>query len=132
MPIRRLVAILALLVACWSCSTTSPSKTPASPPTIYDVDSPGVSLPVPVKQVKPAYTPEALRNRVQGVVLMSAIVLSDGTVGEVAVLRSLDTQFGLDESAIRATKQWLFLPGTRNGLAVAVRVTVELSFTISG
>jgi TonB family protein len=61
---------------------------------------------------------------------LAAVVLSDGTVGKVAVLRSLDTTFGLDEQAVRATRQWVFNAGTKDGAAVAVRVTVEMTFTL--
>jgi TonB family protein len=54
----------------------------------------------------------------------------DGTVGDVRVTKSLDTIFGLDEEAIRAAKQWQFLPGKRFGQPVAVLVGIELSFTL--
>jgi protein TonB len=82
-----------------------------------------------VKDVKPSYTAQAIAARIQGTVLLSAVVLSDGTVGDVTVLRSLDTMFGLDAQAVTAAKQWLFSPGTKDGMAVAVRVTIEMSFT---
>jgi protein TonB len=76
------------------------------------------------------YTAEAIRNGIQGSVLLAAVVLPDGTVGEVTVLRSLDTVFGLDAQAVLAAKQWLFNPGMKDGLPVAVRVTIELTFTL--
>src|SRR5436309_14528701 len=56
----------------------------------------GVSLPVVSKEVKPTYTPEARAAKIQGQVLLEAVVLADGTVGATNVLRSLDTEFGLD------------------------------------
>ena len=90
----------------------------------------GVSRPTTVKEVRPAYTPQALAARIQGGVLLAVIVLSDGTVGEVTVIRSLDTMFGLDAEAVSAAKQWLFTPGTKDGQAVAVRVTIEFTFTV--
>ena len=61
---------------------------------------------------------------------MTVVVLSDGTVGEVTVLRSLDTTFGLDGQAVLAAKQWVFNPGMKDGLPVAVRVTIEMTFTL--
>ena len=97
--------------------------------TVYDVGN-GVSLPTVLKEVKPAYTSEAIANRIQGTVLMSVVVLPDGTVGEVTVIRSLDTVFGLDAQAVLATKQWMFAPGMKDGVAVAVRVTIEMTFTL--
>jgi TonB family protein len=51
-------------------------------------------------------------------------------VGEVQVLRSLDSVFGLDQEAIKAAKQWKFAPGTRLGEPVSVLVTIELQFTL--
>ena len=50
--------------------------------------------------------------------------------GRLEVVRSLDSTFGLDEEALKAAKQWRFAPGTRFGQAVAVLVTIELTFTL--
>jgi outer membrane biosynthesis protein TonB len=36
----------------------------------------------------------------------------------------------LDAQAVLAAKQWLFNPGMKDGVAVAVRVTIEMSFTL--
>jgi periplasmic protein TonB len=52
----------------------------------------------------------------------------DGSVGDVRVLRSFSPSFGLDAEAVRAVKQWRFHPGSRDGRAVAMYVTVELTF----
>ena len=90
----------------------------------------GVETPRLLREVTPKYTAEAMRAKVQGVVLVEAVVLPDGTVGDVTVIRSLDRVFGLDEEAIRAARQWRFLPGTRFGEPVAVLVTIELTFTL--
>ena len=90
----------------------------------------GVETPQPISQVKPRYTAEAMRAKVQGSVWLEAVVLPDGTVGDVKVVRSLDDNFGLDLEAIKAAKQWRFRPGTRLGEPVAVLVTIELTFTL--
>jgi protein TonB len=90
----------------------------------------GVNLPVALREVKPQYTADAMRAKVQGTVLLECVVLPDGTVGPVEVVRSLDTTFGLDQEAIKAAKQWRFKPGTRFGEPVAVLVTIELTFTL--
>jgi TonB family protein len=90
----------------------------------------GVNLPQPLKEVKPQYTADAMRAKVQGTVLLECVVLPDGSVGNVEVVRSLDSAFGLDQEAIKAAKQWRFRPGTRFGEPVAVLVTIELTFTL--
>jgi TonB family protein len=90
----------------------------------------GVQLPQPIKEVKPQYTADAMRAKVQGTVLLECVVLPNGDVGSVEVVRSLDSTFGLDQEAIKAAKQWRFKPGTRFGEPVAVLVTIELTFTL--
>jgi len=56
--------------------------------------------------VRPNYTAEAMRAKVQGVVRLEGVVLSDGTVGDVHVTRSLDSVFGLDQEAMKAAKRY--------------------------
>ncbi|MBI4888701.1 MAG: energy transducer TonB [Acidobacteria bacterium] len=90
----------------------------------------GIINPRVLREVKPQYTAEAMRAKVQGTVLLECVVQPDGSVGRVDVVRSLDPTFGLDQEAIRAAKQWRFQPGTRFGEPVAVLVTIELTFTL--
>jgi protein TonB len=90
----------------------------------------GVLLPKPLREVKPQYTADAMRAKVQGTVWLECVVLPDGSVGKVEVVRSLDSTFGLDQEAVKAAKQWRFAPGTRFGEPVAVLVTIELTFTL--
>jgi TonB family protein len=90
----------------------------------------GITLPSVVREVRPAYTADAMRAKVQGSVWLECIVMPDGTVGEVKVTRSLDPIFGLDQEAIKAAKQWRFRPGMRQGEPVPVIITIELTFTL--
>jgi protein TonB len=90
----------------------------------------GVTLPSILREVKPGYTAEAMRAKLQGVVLLEAVVMPDGSVGTVHVTRSLDANLGLDQEAIKAVRQWRFKPGTRFGQPVPVIVEVELTFTL--
>ena len=90
----------------------------------------GVSLPVVVKQVKALYTQEAMDAHIEGTVGLEVVVQADGAVGDVKVARSLDPTYGLDQEAVKAMKQWQFKPGTKDGKAVAVRVDVEIRFTL--
>lgn len=90
----------------------------------------GVTTPRLLQQVKPAYTSDAMRAKVQGTVLLQCTVMPDGTVADIRVIRSLDPIFGLDQEAVRAARQWRFAPGTRMGEPVKVEVTIELSFSL--
>ena len=62
--------------------------------------------------------------------LLECVVRTDGTVGDVQVIRSLDPTFGLDQQAVTAARKWRFAPGTRLGEAVSVLITIELTFTL--
>jgi periplasmic protein TonB len=90
----------------------------------------GVTLPQVIREVKPDYTDEAKAAGIRGTVWMRVVVKADGKVGDVKVTRSLDSEFGLDDQAVKAAKQWEFKPGTKDGKAVAVEVTIEMTFTL--
>jgi TonB family protein len=90
----------------------------------------GVDSPRLLRSVRPNYTAEAMRAKVQGVVRLEGVVMPDGSVGDVKVTRSLDQAFGLDQEAIKAAKQFKFVPGTRFGEPVAVLVSFEIEFTL--
>jgi periplasmic protein TonB len=90
----------------------------------------GVTQPRLLREVKPNYTADAMRAKIQGVVWLEAVVLENGSVGQVRVTRSLDPTFGLDQEAERTVKKWLFAPGTRLGQPVPVLIEIEMSFTL--
>jgi periplasmic protein TonB len=90
----------------------------------------GVTNPRVLQEIKPQYTADAMRAKVQGAVWLECIVMPDGTVGDVKVIRSLDSTFGLDQEAIKAARKWRFVPGMRQGEPVPVIVTIELTFTL--
>jgi TonB family protein len=90
----------------------------------------GIENPVVLREVKPQYTADAMRAKIQGVVVVECIILPDGTVGDVQVVKSLDPTFGLDQEAVKAAKQWRFAPGKKQGQPVPVLVTIELAFNL--
>lgn len=90
----------------------------------------GVTTPVPLNSVKPQYTSEAMRARIQGTVLVECVVQPNGECTNVQIVHSLDPTFGLDQEAIKAAQKWRFKPGTRLGQPVPVLVTIELSFAL--
>jgi TonB family protein len=98
---------------------------------VYQIGN-GVTSPVLIREIKPNYTSEAMRAKLQGIVEMEAVVMPDGTVdpNRIKITRSLDQSFGLDQQAVIAVKKWLFRPGTFKGQPVPVLVNVELTFTL--
>jgi len=88
----------------------------------------GVSAPVVIKEVKPEYTPEAKKAKIQGVVVLECVVETDGAVGDVDVTKSLDP--GLDAEAVKAARLWRFEPGKKDKKPVRVRITLEMTFTL--
>jgi periplasmic protein TonB len=90
----------------------------------------GIESPRPIHIVKPLYTPDAMRARIQGEAWVECVVLPDGSVARARIVRSLDGPLGLDDEALRAALQWRFIPGRRLGQPVAVRVTIAIEFHI--
>ena len=88
----------------------------------------GVRLPLMLTAGKPRYTADAMGRQVQGAVLLEAVVLPDGSVGPVCVVKSLDPD--LDASALAAAKAFRFSPGSENEKPVPVLVRIELTFTL--
>ena len=90
----------------------------------------GVSSPRLLRDVRPAYTAEAMRARISGTVGLSCVVDRDGSVRDCRLTRSLDPHYGLDLEAIRAAQRWQFAPGRRGVEPVPVRVTIEMAFSL--
>jgi TonB family protein len=87
-----------------------------------------LAAPVAVHKVDPGYTPDAVREKVQGQVVLHAIIRKDGHVERVEVLHSLDSR--LDQRAIAALQRWEFQPATRNGAPVDLEAVVNIPFSL--
>ena len=92
----------------------------------------GVERPVLTVEVQPRYTPGAMGAAIQGVVVLEGIVGIDGQIREMRMRRSLDSELGLDQEAVRAVRQWRFTPGTKSGRPVPILVDIEVSFRLTG
>ncbi len=77
---------------------------------------------------QPRYTEEARQARIQGVVILQAIVDTVGNVTDVEVIKGLP--LGLTESAIEAVSEWKFRPATLEGMPVAVFYSLTVSFRV--
>ena len=71
---------------------------------------------------------EARLARLQGTVVLQALIKSDGTVDVIRVVRGLP--YGLTDSAADALKQWKFRPGTKGGQNVDVALNIEINFNL--
>jgi TonB family protein len=71
-----------------------------------------------------------MRAKIQGVVVVEAVVDVDGRVDRARVAQSLDSTYGLDEQALAAVRQWTFTPGQLNGDRVPVLVVLMVSFRL--
>jgi len=112
-----------------ACIVMATAILSAQEQTVYKPGN-GVTLPAVIKQVKAAYTQEAMNAHIEGDVGLEVVVLADGSVGDVRVSKSLDPTYGLDQQAVNAIKQWTFKPGTKDGKPVAVQVDVVIRFTL--
>ena len=77
--------------------------------------------------MNPVYPPIAQSARVQGVVIIEAVIGPTGQVQEARVLRSIPL---LDSAALDAVKQWEYTPTLLNGVPVPVIMTVTVNFTL--
>jgi protein TonB len=89
-----------------------------------------VKAPIKVKQIPPVYPELARKARIQGVVIVEAVIDREGNVIRAKVLRSPGAHFGFDQAAIDAVKQWKFKPGTQNGKPVDVIFTLTVIFKL--
>jgi protein TonB len=99
---------------CVGCSGNGPVVNPDEAPHL-------------LKQVKPVYPQDAFVKKVEGTVLIEAIVDATGHVVRPRVVRSIPV---LDAAAIVAVQQWLFAPARHHGIAVASYIRAPIAFRI--
>ena len=87
-----------------------------------------IKPPMKVKDVRPRYPRALVDGRVEGNILMQALIGTDGRVRNVEVVSPVDAD--LEEEAIRAVSQWEFSPTWLNCQAIEVRMFVTVSFKI--
>jgi len=88
----------------------------------------GVAAPVLLYKLEPSYSFEARAAKVQGTVVLSVVVGTDGKAADVQLRKSVG--YGLDEQAVNAITQWKFKPGMRDGMAVPVQASIEVNFRL--
>ena len=91
--------------------------------------APAIRPPLPLRKVDPKYIQSAVTDRVEGKVLLSAVIRKDGHVESVVLLHGLDDR--LDRSAEEALAKWVFEPAIRNGSPVDVDAVFEIPFHLA-
>jgi protein TonB len=91
--------------------------------------SQGVAEGLLIHQVKPTYPPLARQARVQGAVVLQAVISKDGTIQNLRVVSGHPM---LVQSALDAVKQWRYKPYFLNGEPVEVETSITVNFTLAG
>jgi TonB family protein len=87
-----------------------------------------LTAPVVIEKVDPAYPGILMHQRIEGTVTLYAVIGTDGSVGDVRVLRGVDDR--LDAAARDALRHCHFRPATKNGLAVALEAVIRIPFEV--
>jgi TonB family protein len=105
----------------------TPAAPPPAPRTPIRLHG-GMQPPRKLTHVDPVYPRVAQATRVEGVVILEAVIDVDGAVTSVRVLRSIPL---LDHAAIDAVHGWKFTPTLLNGVPVPIALTVTVRFALS-
>jgi protein TonB len=86
-----------------------------------------VQQPRKIVDARPAYPDLARQARVEGTVILEAILDRDGRIDHVRVVRSIPL---LDAAAVQAVRQWRYTPTVLNGQPVQVLMTITINFQL--
>jgi protein TonB len=105
-----------------------PPPPPPPPPSAQPVRvGAGVRQPTKIRDAAPLYPPIAREARIEGLVIIEALIDVDGRVQQARVLRSTPL---LDQAALDAVRQWQYTPTLLNGQPVPVLMTVTVTFRL--
>ncbi|MEO8216567.1 MAG: TonB family protein [Acidobacteriota bacterium] len=128
-----------------------PTATPAPPPEVRATAQPtqaavverpvregdlvpagtqGLVQPALIHQFKPPYPPLAKMQRVEGIVVLSALISETGRVLEVKILRGVSANVGINEAAVEAIRRSTFSPATKDGVKVRTYKTITIPFKL--
>jgi protein TonB len=85
-----------------------------------------LSGPTALRKVDPKYPPELRDKRVQGEVILYAVIRADGSVDSIQLVRGIEPT--LDANAMQALAQWKFRPAERQGVPVDIETVVRIPF----
>ncbi len=109
------------------------SSTPVAVPKVATPQrvrvSQGVSQGLLIRKVNPTYPPLARQARIQGTVILRAVISKDGSIENLQLVSGHPM---LAPAAIEAVRQWRYKPYLLNGEPVEVDTEVQVNFTLSG
>ena len=106
----------------------SPPRQEPRPATTILRAGQGVREPKRISGATPEYPLIARDSRIEGVVILEAVINERGTIERVKVLKSRPL---LDAAAIAAVKDWRYTPTLLNGVPVSVLMTITINFTLT-
>lgn len=101
----------------------SPSPTQPPPPRVGG----NVKQAKLIRKVEPIYPPLARQNRVQGDVVLEAIIGTDGNTHNIKVISGHAL---LRQSAVDAVEQWKYEPATLNGEPIESTTTITVKYIL--
>jgi TonB family protein len=127
--LRLVVALaLALIGLIWPPAFVGQEDSTDQPKKSETESRRNVTPPRPIHTPDPDYDEASRKAKVQGTVVLSALVAENGKPQDIKVARSLNPT--LDQKAIEAVSRWRFAPATKDGKPVAVRLQVEVTFRL--
>ena len=126
---------LLLLASSFTWSQDQPTPSQSSPPflercTASNPPPCADKAPYPFYAPDPEYSKEAWKAKIDGIVVLTVVVGTDGRAHDISVVKPLG--YGLDEEAVKAVKKWRFRPGKSSGKLVPVQIHVEEEFRYPG
>jgi protein TonB len=106
--------------------TEDASKRDVLPTTLRPDPSTDLAGPVPLRKVDPKYPPALVSARVQGDVILYAIIRKDGSVDSIQLVKGVEPR--LDQNAMEALARWKFRPAERQGQPVELEAVVTIPF----
>jgi len=87
-----------------------------------------LAAPMALSKSDPAYPPDLMNDKVEGTVILYAVIRADGSITDVKVLNSVNVR--LDQSAMAALHKWRFQPGSKDNQPVDVEAVVQVPFRV--
>ena len=100
----------------------------ATPPTLSAPVSQGISGGRLLSRIAPVYPDQAQTQRIQGRVIVEAMVMEDGSVGDLKVVQGHPL---LAQSAVDAVKRWRYRPFMLDGKPIQRETTITIDFRLA-